>query len=239
MKLAVISDVHGNMQGLEAVLGDIRRRGVDIIWCGGDLVGYGANPNEVIDLVRRLGIPTVMGNYDESIGYDRPTCGCDYADPAAHERGIQSVMWTRAHTTPENKAFLRSLPHCLQRDFAGHKVALVHGSPVQLNEYLFETIADDVFRAHLATTGADILIFGHTHKPYHKVLDGKHLVCCGSSGKPKHGNPHATYVQFTLDYEHLAVDIIEVPYDHEAAARAVETAGLPAAFAQQLRAGRS
>lgn len=238
MRLAVFSDVHGNIQGLQAVLRDIEARGADVIWCGGDLVGYGANPGEVIEMVQQRGIPTVMGNYDDAVGYFRIACGCDYPNEEAMERGLKSLAWTKANTTEAHKAYLRNLPYKIQREFEGHQVVLVHGSPASLNEYLYEDVGDDVFRAHLSTTGADVLIFGHTHKPYHKELDGKHLVNCGSAGKPKHGNPNATYVLLTLTREDIDVEIIEVPYDYEAAARAVEATELPREFAQMLREGR-
>lgn len=90
MKLAVFSDIHGNLQGLNAVLKDIETRGADVIWCGGDLVGYGANPGEVAEEVRRCGIPTIMGNYDDGIGYFRIACGCDYPKRCGH--GARSAV---------------------------------------------------------------------------------------------------------------------------------------------------
>lgn len=239
MKLAVFSDIHGNLQGLEAVLRDMEARGADVVWCGGDLVGYGANPGEVIDLVRRRGIPAIMGNYDDGIGYWRIACGCDYPDEAAMARGQRSIQWTKEHTTDEQKAYLRNLPYRLQREMEGHQVVLVHGSPVRLNEYLFRDTPEEVFRGHLAATGADVLIFGHTHKPFHKVLDGKHLVNSGSAGKPKHGHPVATYVLVDLSAaDGVQVEIVEVPYDYEAAARAIEATDLPPEFAWALREGK-
>lgn len=238
MKLAVFSDIHGNIQGLEAVLADIRQRGADIVWCGGDLVGYGANPGEVVDRIRELGIPTIMGNYDDGIGYHRIVCGCDYPSEAAAERGARSILWTKQHTTDAQKAYLRNLPYKIQREIEGHQVVLVHGSPVRLNEYLYEHVADDVFVAHLESTRADVLLFGHTHKPFHKVLNGRHLVNTGSAGKPKHGNPNATYSLLEITRESVQVQIIEVPYDYEAAARAIEATDLPHEFAQMLREGR-
>lgn len=238
MKLAVFSDIHGNIQGLEAVLQDIASRGADIVWCGGDLVGYGANPGAVVETVQRLGIPTVMGNYDDGVAYFRIACGCDYPTEEAQRRGERSVSWTKTHTTDAHKAYLRNLPYKMEREIDGHKVVLVHASPARLNEYLFADTADDVFAAHLAATGADVLLFGHTHKPFHKVLGGKHLINTGSAGKPKHGNPNATYALLTLTRGNLQVEIVEVPYDHEAAARAIEATELPSAFATMLREGR-
>lgn len=238
MRLAVFSDIHGNVQGLEAVLADIAQRGADVLWCGGDLVGYGANPGEVVDRIRELGIPTIMGNYDDGIGYFRIVCGCDYKDETAAQLGARSIAWTKEQTTEAQKGYLRSLPYKLQREFEGHQVVLVHGSPVRLNEYLFANVADDIFAAHLENTRADVLLFGHTHKPFHRVLNGRHLVNTGSAGKPKHGNPNATYALLDLTPGGVKVQIVEVPYDYEAAARAIEATDLPHEYAQVLREGR-
>ncbi|MGE5591909.1 MAG: metallophosphoesterase family protein [Bacillota bacterium] len=238
MKLAVFSDIHGNLQGLQAVLQDIQARQADVVWCGGDLVGYGANPGEVIETIQRMGIPTVMGNYDDGVGYYRIACGCDYPSEEAMQRGLRSIAWTKEHTTEAHKAYLRSLPHRMEREFEGSRVVLVHASPARLNEYLYEDVADSVFQEHLASTAADVLIFGHTHRPYHKRLGDKHLINSGSAGKPKHGNPRATYVMVEFRPGLVIPQIIEVPYDHEAAARAIEGADLPHEFADMLRQGR-
>lgn len=238
MKLAVFSDIHGNIQGLEAALKDIESRGAEIVWCGGDLVGYGANPGEVIDLIRTAGIPTIMGNYDDGIGYLRFACGCDYPTEKAMAMGQQSIAWTKANTNEAQKRYLRNLPYKLQREIEGHQVVLVHGSPEMLNEYLKADVADEVFQKHLETTRADILLFGHTHKPFHKELNGKHLVNTGSVGKPKHGNPNATYALLEITRAAVKVEIVEVPYDYEAAAQAVEATDLPGEYAQMLREGR-
>ncbi|HYG59941.1 MAG TPA: metallophosphoesterase family protein, partial [Symbiobacteriaceae bacterium] len=213
-------------------------RGADLVWCGGDLVGYGANPGEVVDLIRGRAIPTVMGNYDDAIGFRRIVCGCDYPDEEAMNRGLRSIVYAGEQTTDAQKAYLRNLPYRMHREVEGKQVVLVHGSPARLNEYLFAHVADEVFRTHLEATGADVLICGHTHKPFHKVLDGRHIVNSGSAGKPKHGSPNATYVLLEIGAGDVTVETVEVPYDHEAAAQAVEAAGLPAEFAQMLREGR-
>jgi putative phosphoesterase len=238
LKLAVFSDIHGNYQALQGVLADIAVRGADVIWCGGDLVGYGANPGEVIDEIKARGIPTIMGNYDDGIGYFRIACGCDYPTEEAMVLGQRSIAWTKAHTTDDQKAYLRSLPYRLVRAFEGHQVVLVHGSPDALNEYLFTEVADDVFERHLQTAGADVLIFGHTHKPFHKRLGGRHLVNAGSVGKPKHGNPNATYALLEITTAAVNVTIVEVPYDYAAAAQAIEVTELPHEYAAVLRTGR-
>lgn len=238
MRLAVFSDIHGNLQALEAVLNDIGRRGADLVWCGGDLVGYGANPGAVIDRMRAHGIPTVMGNYDDGIGYHRIACGCEYPTDRAMELGQRSIAWTKANTSEAHKAYLRNLPHSLGRQVNSRRVVLVHGSPAALNEYLFEDRPDSLFEQHLEAARADLLIFGHTHRPFHKVLMGRHLVNSGSVGKPKHGNPNAAYALIGLEGDRVTVEIVEVPYDYEAAARAIEATELPVEFAAALRSGQ-
>lgn len=234
----MFSDIHGNLQGLQAVLQDIKKRRVDVVWCGGDLVGYGANPGEVIDLIQGEGIPTIMGNYDDAIGYHRFVCGCDYPDEEAMNRGMRSIAWTKEHTSDAHKSYLRNLPHRIQRNLEGREVVLVHGSPTSLTEYLFADKSDEVFTGHLETTGADVLICCHTHKPYHKIVGSDHIINTGSAGKPKHGNPNATYVILDITASDVTTEIVEVPYDFEAAARAVEATDLPHEFAQVLREGK-
>lgn len=238
MKVAVFSDIHGNLQGLHAVLKDIEARRADVVWCGGDLVGYGANPGQVIQEIQGRGIPTIMGNYDDGIGYVRIACGCDYPTEAAMALGQRSIAWTKANTSEVHKAYLRSLPHRLVREFEGHQVVLVHGSPDALNEYLFEDLPDELFERHLKTVNADVMIFGHTHKPFHKMLDSKHLINSGSVGKPKHGSPEATYALLEITPTSVSVQIIALPYDFEGAAQAIEATELPHEYAAVLRTGR-
>ncbi len=136
-RIAIFGDIHGNIEALRAVLADIDASKVDALYCLGDLVGYGASPNEVIDLVRERDIPTIMGNYDDGVGYDRDDCGCAYKDADERERGQQSLMWTRAHVDAERKAWLRTLAPEIRLETEGHRLRLVHGSPRRMNEYLF------------------------------------------------------------------------------------------------------
>src|SRR3954468_7750276 len=104
-RVAVITDIHGNLPALKASLGAIERLGVDAIYCGGDLVGYGPHPNEVCRLIEQLAIPTIYGNYDYAIGRDLEDCGCAYVSQHDRELGQQSVDWTLAHTDQPSKKF--------------------------------------------------------------------------------------------------------------------------------------
>ena len=237
MRIAVFSDVHGNRHALQAVLQDIEDRNPDFTICLGDLVGYNAFPGEVVRLIRDNGIVTVMGNYDDAIANRRMVCGCDYQDEKNAELGIKSITWTAENTGPEEKEFMRSLPEKVIRELANYKVLFVHGSPRKLNEYLYEDFPAGDVLAMMQEAGADVLVCGHTHLPYHRVIEGRDVINAGSAGKPKHGDPDAVYalVEFKTD---IKTEFIKVPYDYEAAARAVEDAGLPEEFAAILRTGR-
>src|SRR6187455_3504900 len=138
MRLGVFSDIHGNRHALDAVLDDLQRRHLDRVYCLGDLVGYGAFPNEVTERVRAGGFPTVMGNYDDGVGFDRDECGCAYKEERDRQLGDQSLAWTKTRTTEANKAFLRGLVSEIRFEVDGKSILLVHGSPRKMNEYLFE-----------------------------------------------------------------------------------------------------
>ena len=261
--LAVFSDVHANLPALEAVLRDVDvrlgRGEVGAVYCLGDLVGYATWPNEVVTAVQERGIPTIAGNYDEGVGLGSDDCGCAYVTDEDKARGAESIAYTNGAVTEATRRYLRSLPRHLrvtlaaprQRGAEPVEVLMVHGSPRRVNEYLFEDRPDDLIVKRMKEAGADVLLFGHTHKPYHKALaveaeDGRtvyrHAVNTGAVGKPKDGDPRAGYVLLTVDPErpktdpdYCSAEFVRVAYDVEEAARAVEASPLPDAFAQMLR----
>ena len=233
MRVAIFSDIHGNLPALDAVLTDIRRQTFDAVYCLGDLVGYGAFPNEVTERIARERIPTIIGNYDDGVGYDRDDCGCAYREEDERARGQQSLEWTRAQTTNENKAFLRSLRPQIRFDADGRRVLLVHGSPRKLNEYLFEDRPLSSFERLAASSDADVIVFGHTHKPYTKQVDNVLFVNVGSVGKPKDGDWRACYA--TIDTAASITTFVRVAYDVERAMQAIRQSDLPREFADDLR----
>ena len=233
MRIAIFSDVHGNLSALDAVLADIAAQRVDAVYCLGDLVGYGASPNEVTARVRTGGIPTIMGNYDDGVGFDRDECGCAYRDPIDQALGGRSLAWTKARTTPENKAFLRTLQREIRLEADGRRVLLVHGSPRKMNEYLFEDRPISSFQRLAAASRADVIVFGHTHKPYVKPVDGVLFVNDGSVGKPKDLDWRACYIVL----EDGAVTFRRVEYDVKAAAAAIRATALPPEFALDIESG--
>ena len=235
-RMAIFGDVHGNSDATARTLDAIGVTAPDAVYCLGDLVGYGARPNETIDLVRSRGIPTIMGNYDEGVGFDRDDCGCAYRDAGERERGQQSLMWTRGEVDIERKTYLRQLLPEIRFEAEGFRVRLVHGSPRRMNEYLFEDRDTRSLERIAAGADCDVLVFGHTHVPWSRWIGDVLFVNAGSAGKPKDGDPRACWVLLTLVAgAEPEVAFQRVSYDIEAMAAAIRDAdGLPDQFAEDL-----
>jgi putative phosphoesterase len=237
MRIGIISDIHGNLAALAAVLDDLRPRALDAIYCLGDLVGYAAHPNEVTERIRAEAIPTIMGNYDDGVGFERDECGCAYTNPVDKALGDQSLAWTKTTVTADNKAFLRTLVSEIRLEMDGRRVLLVHGSPRRINEYLFEDRPTSSFQRLAASSRADIIVFGHTHKPYTKRVDEVLFVNAGSVGKPKDGDPRACYIVLDPSKAATSVEFIRVAYDVASEAAAIRASNLPDKFATDIETG--
>jgi putative phosphoesterase len=232
--VAVITDIHGNLPALEAALARIEELGIERVFCGGDLVGYGPHPNEVCRLIAQRDIPTIYGNYDYAIARDLEDCGCAYVTPHDRELGQLSVDWTLAHTNQDSKDFMRSLPFDLHFSVAGVNVHLVHGSPRKVNEYLFEDKPQSLYERLAAAESDPLLVFGHTHKPWMHEYGGVLFVNCGSVGKPKDGDPRGAFAVLAPSEGSVAVSIERAVYDADTVAAEVREAGLPEEFADKL-----
>jgi putative phosphoesterase len=234
-RVAIITDIHANLRALQACLDAIDQIGVEAIYCGGDLVGYGPEPNDVCRLIEQRRILTIYGNYDYAISRDMDDCGCAYVTPHDRELGTQSVRWTLTHTDQRSKDFMRELPFDLRFELGSTRVRLVHGSPRKVNEYLFEDKPARTFERIAARSDCDVLVFGHTHKPWIREYGGTLFVNCGSVGKPKDGDPRAAFALLELDQSRVVRGSIErVSYAAAAAAREVLAAGLPGEYAEKL-----
>ena len=232
--VAVITDIHGNLAALEAALRRIDDLGIERVYCGGDLVGYGPHPSEVCARIAERAIPTIYGNYDYAIGRDLSDCGCAYVDQHDRELGQLSVDWTLAHTGADAKAFMRGLPFDLRFDVGAAHVHLVHGSPRKVNEYLFEDKPARLYERLAVAEDGDVLVFGHTHKPWVHEFGGVLFVNCGSVGKPKDGDPRGAFAVLEEHTGDLRVRIERVEYDAAGVAAEVAAAGLPGEFADKL-----
>ena len=246
MRYAIISDIHANLPALRAVLADIDARSdVDAIYHLGDLTGYAPWPNEVVSLLRERAIPGVSGNYDSTVATDYKHCGCRAETPRDEELSHLSFEWTRTHVTRETKKYLGSLPFRIDiRPFGGHMsgptITLVHGNQTLNTVYITEDRPDSFLEKMGASLGAkpeDVICFGHTHKPWQRVVIGIQFVNAGSVGRPKDGDPRACYVLLTVGGAGVRVEFVRVAYDIEEAARAIIASDLPSEFAEVLRSG--
>jgi predicted phosphodiesterase len=247
MKYALISDIHANLPAIEAVLADIdNRANIAATYHLGDLVGYAPWPNEVVALLRQRGIPGIAGNYDSTTGTDYKHCGCKYENPRQEELSHESYGWTRAHVSAETKQSLAALPFRLDiwprggHLSGGPRLILVHGTPTLNTLYWTEDRPDSFCSQMAGIAGAkpgDVLAFGHTHKPWHRVVDGVHFLNTGSVGKPKDGHWRAGFVLLTLDEGEPTLEFVRVDYDIERTMRGIRESELPDEFAEALCSG--
>lgn len=256
MRIALFSDIHANLPALEAFFQDVEKRDVDSIYCLGDLVGYNIWPNEVTEEIRKKNIPTIAGNYDFGIGRNSDDCGCAYKTDEEKANGAISISLTNELISDKNRKYLRRLPAHIKVEFQLNEeklnLLLVHGSPRKINEYLFEDRDEKSLLRILEKADADIMCFGHTHKPYHRILNSgekgnphyRHAINLGSVGKPKDGDNRGCYVLLEinentslLNKDSVKPEFIRFEYDIEKAAKAVEDSRLPNAYAENLRNG--
>lgn len=256
MTIALFSDIHANLPALEAFFIDVEKRNPDAMYCLGDLVGYNIWANEVVNEIRKRKIPTIAGNYDFGIGRTSDDCGCAYKTDEEKANGAVSISFTNKITGTPEREYLRSLPAHIRVEFQLNNdkmnLLLVHGSPRRINEYLFEDREEKSLLRIMQDADADIMCFGHTHKPYHRVINSgtgetphfRHAINIGSVGKPKDNNPQGCYVLLTINQdsgvqnaESIQVKFVRFEYDVEKAAKAVQESQLPNDYADNLRRG--
>ena len=236
----IVSDIHGNLEALEAVLADLERHKPASIVCLGDFVGYGASPNECIDRLRPLIEHAVAGNHDLA------ACGRLKLTYFNHNAAL-AATWTENTLRPENREYLRGLPFSVRwRD-----TLLVHASPAQPEDWhyvLSPAEADEEMAAFEET----VCFIGHSHYPGSFELDGslvhytrdavlqgqrgrRYLINVPSVGQPRDGDARAGYLIY--DDERLTFEHVRLPYDIEAAMQRIRAAGLPSFLADRLQWG--
>lgn len=227
MKIGVIADPHSNLAALKAVLKSMPK--VDELICAGDLVGYGAEPNEVVELARAEGMRVVLGNHD----YGAVTRDVSGFNPYA----TKAVLWTANNLSEDNSGYLRSLPERLKLTLGGRRIYVVHGSPRDpVFEYVFPDLPNRELLELTRDVEADVIVLGHTHVPMQRVIQGKLIINPGGVGQPRDRDPRASYMLLTLDDE-VSVKHERVDYDIDRAARKIEAAGLPIELATRLYFG--
>lgn len=203
-KLAFISDIHSNLPALQATISDVRNRGIDTIYCLGDIIGYHSFPNEVIDILRQERVVCIKGNHDEAIIEER------------FDRNREKdfvLYWNYDNLIEENKIYLKELPESIHFKIENVSISLVHGSPNSISEYIREH--SDEASIYIDEMETDILLCAHTHLPYITKKNGRHLLNTGSVGKPKFGKPECSYIVLTIDEKNIIPEIITLPYPVE------------------------
>lgn len=239
-RYAIIADIHANLDAFQVVLEDIKQQKCTHVVCLGDVVGYGANPKECLDIVRGMNIPVVKGNHDEYIGSDESPDG--FNDAAA-----EAVAWTRAQLTEEDRKWLRDLKYF--RLVANFSIVHATLDAPQRWGYVFEKLEA---AASFTYQNTQICFFGHTHVPVAFIRDTgvrggtyskfrvepgkKYFVNVGSVGQPRDGNPKAAYVIYDMPSQ--TIELRRLDYDIAAAANKILAAGLPQRLAERLYNGR-
>lgn len=230
MKLAIISDIHGNIYALMRVLEDIDDQKVDSIICLGDLVGYGPHPNETVNLIRRKNILCLKGNYDASVVNEA------YTYIRETEINSFSLPWTVEELRMENKFYLKNLPTSLTLEFNNTKIKFVHGSPNAINQYLLEDSSET--SEIMNNLKEDVLVCAHTHLPSIKQFNNKLFINDGSVGKPKHGKPTSTYCILNIDENGTCSSSIrEVEYEYNKIIKDMEILKFPQKLIHSYKTG--
>lgn len=238
MKIAILADIHGNLEALKAAYARVLFRGVDKIYHLGDLGGYAPFVNEVGDFLLEHSIEGVQGNYDETVGNDRQHCGCKYEGPVQSEMATLGFEWTKKHASLKSKDYMKKLPFEILLKVNGKKVLIFHATPKKNNLYWHEDRPEKFFMEMGEKAGSDVLVYGHTHRPYRKEIGGRIFINAGSVGKPKDGDPRACVALLEITEGDVKTEFIRVPYEVEKTVSAIIESGLPPYFAEKLRAAQ-
>jgi predicted phosphodiesterase len=237
--IAVFGGIYSNYLALETAIADANRRGAQALFCLGDVGAFGPHPDRIFPLLRDHGVQCILGNYDDSIGRWLPDCQCGYTDPRDNHFARLSYAYTFANTSPGNRDWLRALPAQRRITLENYRLLLCHGSPRQINEFLWESTCSTSFLAHIAAAhDADVILTTHTGIKWHRKLPGdKHFVNVGVLGRPE--NDGKTNVWYTLleARPELRVEFVPVIYDHERLAREMRAEQLPEEFVATILTG--
>ena len=234
MKLGLISDVHGNVQALKAVLAALEEDGVDFVLCAGDLVAYGANPSQVVKILRDRAIPCVTGNYDFAVAHHLTSASRKPSTPSNEPLKRAALEWTQAHTSDADKRFLRGLPWRMDFVVDGLHIAMLHAGLEYLDAFYTPNEPDAMYALYNRVR-TDIVVLGHTHESFTYRALGGLMINPGSVGRSINGDVRAAYA--VLDTNTLEVAHRRTRYDLRGAVKAIERSGMPLEIARMVEHG--
>jgi diadenosine tetraphosphatase ApaH/serine/threonine PP2A family protein phosphatase/pyruvate-formate lyase-activating enzyme len=237
-RLAICGGAYANPFALRAWIDDARVRGADRLICLGDLGGFGADCDGVWPLLTEHGVECIAGNYDIAIGRGDEDCGCGYADPRDNHFAQLMYDYTKAHTSPEFASWMRELPGELREEIEGLDVHAVHGSPLAVNDFLWESLSDEELRMRLALSGADVLLCTHTGIPWQRNVEGTLVVNAGTVGRPANdGRVQTWYALVDLEEGAARAELVALSYPWREHAASMREAGLPEPFVETVETG--
>ena len=239
-RIALFGGVYSNYLALEAALADVRLRGVDRIFCLGDLGAFGPHPDRVFPLLHEHQIECVQGNYDDSVGNGLSDCQCGYLDPRDNYFAQISYDYTLTHTSDHHRRWLRELPAEIRFEIDGCRVLLCHGSPRRTNEFLWESTTSTHFLASLAREyEADVIAGTHTGIHWQRRFDQDGLfINVGVLGRPENnGATHVGYTILEIDGRQSRAEYVPLPYDHRQLADEMRRERLPDEFIKTILTG--
>jgi predicted phosphodiesterase len=238
MRIAVCGGVYSNPYGLRAFIDDARCRGARRLYCLGDLGGYGGEPEAVWPLLKDNDIVCIAGNYDDSIARNEPDCGCGYSDPRDQQYAQLMYDYTVKHTSAGFAAWMGTLPTERRETLDGCEVHFVHGSPLALNDFWWESLSAQAHATRVAASGAEVIVATHTGLPWVRRVENALVVNVGVLGRPANdGTTEVNYALIDTAAGASTARIIALRYDWKAQARSMRSAGLPEAFVRTNETG--
>ncbi len=239
-RIACFGGIYNNYLALEAAIDDAQARGVEAMFCLGDMGAFGPHPDRVFPLLHDHHVACVQGNYDDSIGNALDDCQCGYTDPRDNHFAQISYDYTLANTSASNRAFLRGLPKEIRYQLGSQRLLLCHGSPRRTNEFLWESTTSTHFLSSLAIAHhADVIATTHTGIKWHRKLgERRHFVNVGALGRPENaGVNHVFYALLEEKNGEFRVEFAPVHYDYQRLAAEMATERLPEEFIEAVVTG--
>jgi predicted phosphodiesterase len=238
-RIAVFGGTYSNYLALDAALRDIKRRGVNAVYCLGDLGAFGPHPDRVFPLLHEHGVLCIQGNYDNSVGNGLADCQCGYTDPRDNHFARISYAYTFENTSPANREWMRTLPMRRRLDLGPYRLMLCHGSPRRMNEFLWESTTSTQFLDRLCRDhDADVVLATHTGIKWHRRLaNDRHFINVGVVGRPENDGRTSTWYALLEGGPDLQVEFVPVEYDHMGLAREMRDEKLPEDFVETVLTG--